>query len=156
MNNSTQLVLKPPVGISQDCKTTIAHMSRTLTLLAVGLLAASVLVGCTSNRTIRSQSDFDSLPRSSGAYGGSFIVHPWSYAGSDASYEHFIYTHTRDNLPKHTHVRVVRGLVVLSFTPRPYRLPGDGLPVTPEYRNGKVSGFSIDTNTISLHRDAVK
>src|ERR1041385_8683967 len=94
----------------------------------VSLVALAVLTGCTSSRSIRSQSDFGLLPRSTGAYGGSYIIRTWSYIGTDARYDHFIYTHTDDNLRSFTHIRVARGVVHLGLESRPYRLPGDGVP----------------------------
>ena len=118
--------------------------------LIVGLVALAALAGCASSRTIRSQSEFDSLPHSTGVYGGSFIIHTWSYIGSDARYDHFIYTYTRDNLPIHTHVRVARDVVHLDFDARPYRLPNDGSHVAAEIRDGRIAGFMIDTNKFGL------
>lgn len=131
-------------------------MPRNLKLLIVSLVAAGALLGCISSRTIRSQTDFVALPATRGVYGGSLMMSTWSYAGSDTSYDHFDYTYTRDNLAKHIHVRVVRGMVALDFEARPYRLPGDGVPVTANRLDGRVTGFKIDTNTLSFLRRAVR
>jgi hypothetical protein len=125
-------------------------MRQRLIQAILALVALVTLVGCTSCSTVRSQSDFDLLPHSTGVYGGSFIIHTWSYIGSDTSYDHFIYTYTHDNLPRHTHIRVAKGVVRLDFEARPYRLPDDGLHVVAQMRGGKVEGFIISTNKFGL------
>jgi hypothetical protein len=125
---------------------TLRAMNRRLLPGIVSLVAVAVIAGCASNRTVRSQSDFDSLPQSTGMYGGSYIVHTWSYMGSDAHYDHFIYTHTDDNVRTFIHVRVARGVVHLAFETRPYRLPDDGLHVAAKVRDGKIEGFMVSTN----------
>jgi hypothetical protein len=109
-----------------------------------------VLVGCASTRTVRSQADLDSLPRSRGVYGGSWLVHTWSYTGSDTSYDHFVYTYTHDNFALRVPVRMTRGFVVLGFEPRPYQLPEGGVPVVPDYRDGRLVGFATYTNSMRL------
>ena len=121
-------------------------MRQRLKTLAAALLTATVLASCASPRTMRSQSDFNALPHSTGLYGGSFIIHTWEYIGSDAKYDNFIYTYISDNLDVPIHVRVTKGLVVLEFSARPYRLPDAGIPVIPHYRHGRITGFSMDTN----------
>ena len=136
---------------STVCKTT-----GSCRVMMVCLISAGALLGCASSRTIRSVTDFDALPASKGVYGGSFFVQRWSYLGSDASYEHFNYSYTRDNFVNHIHVRVVRGMVTLGFEGRPYRLPDDGLPVIANYRNGWIAGFDMDTNDFSFLRRPVR
>ncbi len=80
-------------------------------------------------------------------YGGSYIVHTWSYIGSDAHYDHFIYTHTHDKRRSFLHVRVARGVVHLAFQARPYRLLDDGLHVTAQFHDGRIEAFVVSTNT---------
>ena len=116
----------------------------------VSLVALVAIVSCTSSRTVRSQPDFASLPRSTGAYGGSYIIHTWSYIGTDERYDHFIYTHTHDNLRNFTRVRVARGVVHMGFESRPYRLPRDGVPVVAEMQEGRVTGFHEDKSKMGL------
>lgn len=99
------------------------------------------LSGCASQRTVRSQGDIDSLPRSRGLYGGSWIVRPWSYIGSDARYDHFVYTYTSGNLASRVPVRMPKGYVVLGFEPQPYGSRNWGIPVIPKYRDGRLAGF---------------
>ena len=120
------------------------HMRAPLVISTVCL----ALVGCASTRTVRSQSDIDSLPRSRGVYGGSWLVHTWSYTGSDVSYDRFVYTYTHDNFATHVPVRMAKGFVVLGFESKPYRLPDGGVPVTPDYRDERLVGFSPYTNTM--------
>jgi hypothetical protein len=123
----------------------LGHM-RTPLYISIVCLA---LVGCASTRTVRSQSDLDSLPRSRGVYGGSWLVHTWSYTGSDANYDHFDYTYTHDNFARRVPVRMAKSFVVLGFEPRAYQLPDGGVPVTPDYRAGRLVGFAIYTNAVS-------
>ena len=118
------------------------------TLLAIFIICVA-LVGCTSTRTVRSQADIASLPRSQGVYGGSWLIHTWTYEGSDPQFDHFVYTYTHDNFARRVPVRMVRGLVTLGFQSRPFRLPDDGVPVTPDYRDDRVIGFTADRDRAS-------
>jgi hypothetical protein len=113
-----------------------------------GVLATCMLVGCASTRTIRTQSDLDSLPQSRGVYGGSWLIHTWLYEGSDGSYDHFVYTYTHDNFARRIPVRMATGFVVLGFEPTAYRLPDGGMPVTADYRDGRLVAFAAYTNTM--------
>ena len=123
-------------------------MQLRLIQVMVSIVALAAHAGCSPSRTIRSQSDFGSLQHSTGAYTGSYIIRTWSYIGTNARYDHFIYTHTHDNLRSFTHVRVARGVVHLGFESRPYRLPGDGVPVVAEMQDGRVAGFHEDRTKI--------
>ena len=115
--------------------------------LAISIVCLA-LVGCASTRTVRSQADIDYLPSSRGAYGGSWLIHTWAYVGSDADYDHFVYTYTHDNVARRVQVRMASGFAVLGFEPRPYRLPEGGVPVIADYRDGRLVGFNVCTNTM--------
>lgn len=106
-------------------------------LLTLG--CAVTLSSCVTK--IRSPDDFDRLPKSKGAYTGSFGLSLWEYGVSDALWHHFYYHWHTNNWMHSKQVRVRRNLITM-----PFERPTDGyyktVSVKPVLRDGRIVGFT--------------
>jgi hypothetical protein len=122
----------------------------------VSLLAASVLVGCAYNCTVRSQADFDVFVRgttnlqSEAIFDGYVNIHGLLFIGSDASYDYFVYPQTRGGVITHKQVRVLKGLDNFCHGDCPYRMP-IGMPVYIQTIKGRFDRIQIDTNNLGFY-----
>jgi hypothetical protein len=121
-----------------------------LNTLAAILFAGLALVGCHTPTVVVDALRPSSLPKDEGIYGGSFIWHRWTYAGTDQLGHHVRYRFNRANVISYRDYIFREQCFGFQFDLQPPRRDlADLFPINPLMQTDAIIGFRREESLVT-------